>query len=94
MTHQTETINRAMELIGRPTDESFTVTVKEDEDEGYAEFTVKYADGTTALVVWVEYSGHGEYEFEVPGAGALVDVEPLYGDISIDLLDVLAAARE
>ena len=84
-----EIFNRAMELIGRPTDESFTVT--ETRDEESSEFVIRYADGTPALVVFVEFSGHGEYEFEVP-ADPSTDVEPLYGEISIDLLDAINEA--
>lgn len=85
----TEMVTRALVSINRPTAEAYEVSSRKDGEDA-VKFTVWYPAGAKALVLWVEFSGHGEYEYEVPGAGELVDVEPLYDMEGAELADAIA----
>jgi hypothetical protein len=86
-------ITKALTQVGIRTDETYQVAGSIQDDEGT--YTVNYSDGSPALILYVEFSGHGEYSWEVPGdVDWTADLDWLYDLDGVELADAIRAEVE
>lgn len=90
-----ERITKVLAQVGIRTDETYRVAGSVDEEAGEGTYTVNYSDGSPALVLYVEFSGHGEYSWEVPGdVDGTADIDWLYDVDGAELADYIRAEVE
>lgn len=86
----TAQVSAMLEKLDRPTGETYEVSSRGSDES--RQYTIWYAAGKPALKLWVEFSGHGEYDWELPGDDGSANLEPLWDIDGACLVDDIAQA--